>query len=91
MVRARRGDQCVLMRGVVSTLMVLAGEVLLHDTVSMSGGGLLVRIGASADLMLQDVALMSVSVHGPMLDVGMASVEYCGASARWSNEATDLK
>ena len=71
--------------------MVLAGEVLLHATVSMGGGGLLVRTGAWADLTLQDVALMSVSARGPILAVGMVHVEYCGASARWSNEATNLK
>ena len=39
MVTAHRGDQCVLVRGVVSILMVLAGEVLLYATVSMGGGG----------------------------------------------------
>ena len=91
MARARRGDWRVLVHGVVSTLMVLAGEVPLRDTVSMDGGGLLVRAVASADPTLQDVASMSVSGRGPMLAFGMVSVEYCGASARWSNEMTDLK
>ena len=91
MARARRGDRCVLVRGVVSTLTVLAVEVLLHATVSMGGGGLLVRTGASSDPTSQDVALMSVSGRGPMLAVGMVSVEYGGASSRWSNEVTDLK
>ena len=61
MVRARRDDRCVLVRGVVSTLMVLAGEVPLRATVSMGGrGGLLLRTGASSDQTSQDVALMSV-------------------------------
>ena len=91
MARARRGDCRVLVRGVVRTLMVLAGEVPLRDTVRMGGGGLGVRTGASADLMLQDVAFMSVSGRGTMLAVGMVSMEYGGASARWSNEVTDLK
>ena len=71
--------------------MVLAGEVPLCATVSMGGGNLEVRTGASADPTSHDVALMSVSVRGPMLAVGMVSVEYGGASARWSNEVTDLK
>ena len=65
--------------------MVLAGEVPLHATVSMGGGGLGARTGALADPKLQDVAWMSVSGRGPMLAV------YGGASARWSNEVTDLK
>ena len=55
------------------------------------GGGLLVRTGASADPTSQDVALMSVSGCGPMLAVDMVSVECGGASARCSNEVTDLK
>ena len=71
--------------------MVLAGEVPLHATVSMVWGGLLVRTGALSDPTLQDVILMSVSGRGPMLFVGMVSVEYGGASARWSNEVTYLK
>ena len=71
--------------------MVLAGEVPLCDTVNMVGGGLLVRTGTSSDQMSQDVALMSVLGRGTMLAVGMVSVEYGGASARWSNEVTDLK
>ena len=91
MTRARRGDRCVLVRGVVSTLMVLACEVPMCDTVRMGGEGLLVSTGASADTTLQAVALMSVSGHGPMLSASMVSVEYGGASARWSNEVTDLK
>ena len=62
MARARRGDCCVLVRGVVRTLMVLVGEVPLRATVSMVGGGcFLLSTGASADPTLQDVALMSVS------------------------------
>ena len=88
---ACRGNRRVLMRGVVRTIMVLAGEVPLHATVSMVWGGLLVRTGASSDPTLQDVVLMSVSGRGPMLSVGMVSVEYGGASARWSNEVTNIK
>ena len=61
MERASRNDWFILVRGVVKTLMVLAGEVLLHATVSMGGGGLLLRTGALADPTLQDVALMYVS------------------------------
>ena len=61
MARARRNDRRVLARGVVSTLMVLAGEVPLRATVSMGGGGLLVRTGALSDPTSQDVALVSVS------------------------------
>ena len=71
--------------------MVLAGEVPLRATVSMGGGWLLVRTGALADPTSQDVTLISVSGRGPMLAVSMVSVEYGGASARWSNEAIDLK
>ena len=52
---------------------------------------MLVKMGALADPTSQDVALISVSGRGPMLAVGMVSVEYGGASARWSNEVTDLK
>ena len=52
---------------------------------------MLVRTGTSVDLTSQDVALISVSGRGPMLAVGMVSVEYGGASARWSNKVTDLK
>ena len=91
MARARRGDWCVLVHGVVNTLMVIAGEVPLRATLSMGGGGLLVRTGTFADPTLQDIALMSVLGRGPMIAVGMVSVEYCGASTRWSNEVTDLK
>ena len=67
--------------------------MLPHATVSMGGGGrrLLLRTGVSSDPTSQDVALMSVSGRGPMLAVGMVSVEYGGASARWSNEVNDLK
>ena len=80
------------MHGVVSTVMVLAGEVLLHATVSMGGGGgLLVRTVALANLTSQDVALISVLGSGPMLAVGMVPLEYGSASARWSNEVTDPK
>ena len=61
MARASRNDRRVLVHGVVSTLMVLAGEVPLHDTVRISEGGVLVRTGASNDPRSQDVALMSVS------------------------------
>ena len=71
--------------------MVLAGEVPLRATVSMGGGVLLVSTGTLVDLTSQDVALMSVLGCGPMLSVGMVSVECCGASARWSNEVIDLK
>ena len=39
--RASRNDQRVLVRGVVSTLMLLAGEVPMHATVSMGGGGVI--------------------------------------------------
>ena len=42
MARARRGDWCFLVRGVVSTLMVLSGEVPLRANVRMGGGGLVV-------------------------------------------------
>ena len=52
---------------------------------------LLVRTGASYDPMSQDVALMSVLGSGPMLAVGMVSMEYVGASDRWSNKVTNLK
>ena len=55
------------------------------------GGGLLVRTGESTDPTSQDVLLMSVSGRGPMLSVSMVSVEYGGASDRWSNEVTDIK
>ena len=71
--------------------MVLADEVPLRATVSMDGGGLLVRAVESADPTLQDVAVMSVSGRGSMLAVVMVFVEYGGASARWSNEVTELK
>ena len=71
--------------------MVLADEVPLCATGSMGGWGLLVSTGASADPELQDVALVSVSGRGLMLAVGMVSVEYGGASARWYNEVTDIK
>ena len=91
MTRGRRGDRCVLVRGVVSTIMVLAGEVPLHATLSMGGEGLLLRTGEFANPTSQDVALMSISGRGPMLSVGMVTVEYDGASARCSNEATKLK
>ena len=91
MARARRGDWRVLVRGVVSTLMVLADEVPLRATVSIGGGVLLVRMVALADTTSQDIVFMSVSGRGPMLAVGMVSVEYCGASDRWSNEVTELK
>ena len=91
MERYCRGDRCVLVRGVFSTLMVLAGEVPLHATVIIGGGGLLLRKGASSDPTSQDVALMSVSGCVPMPAVGMVSVEYGSAFTRWSNEATDLK
>ena len=84
MARARCGDWRVLVRGVVSTLMVLAVEVPLCATVSMGGGELLVRTDALYDPTLQDVALISVLGRGPMLAV------YGGASARWSNEVTNL-
>ena len=61
MVRASCNDRRVLVRGLVSTLMVLAGEVPLCATMSMGGGGGLgVRKGELADLTSQDVALMSV-------------------------------
>ena len=39
MARASHNDRRVLVRGVVSTLMLLAGEVPMHATVSMVGGG----------------------------------------------------
>ena len=52
---------------------------------------MLVRTGALADPTPQDVAFMSVPGCGPMLAIGMVSVEYGGASARWSNEVTNLK
>ena len=71
--------------------MVLAGKVPLHATVSVGGRGLLARTGASADPMSQDFALMSISGRDTILAVGMVSVEYGGASARWYNEVTDLK
>ena len=62
MERASRNDWFILVRGVVKTLMVLAGEVPLHATVSMGGGGgLLLRTGASAATTSQYVALISVS------------------------------
>ena len=61
MARFSRNDWRVLVLGVVSTLMVLAGEVPLHATVSMGEGGGLLRTGALANPTLQDVALMSVS------------------------------
>ena len=61
MERASCNDRRVLLRGVVITLMVIAGEVPLRATVSMGGGILLLRTGASENSMLQDVALMSVS------------------------------
>ena len=61
MARASRNDRRVLVHGVFSTLMVLGGEVPLHDTVSIGGRGVLVRTGASNYLRSQDVALMSVS------------------------------
>ena len=66
MVRARLNNRYVLVRGVVSTLMVLAGEVPLSATVSMGWGGLLVSTGASAYPTLQDFSLMSVFGRGPM-------------------------
>ena len=91
MARACRGDRRVLVRGVVSTLMLLSGEVLMHDNMSMGWGGVLVKTGASANPTSQDVLLMSVSGHVPMPAVGMVSVEYGGASARWSNQVTNLK
>ena len=91
MTRACRGDRCVLVCGIVSTLGLQAGEVPLRATVSMGVGVLLVRTGASADPTPKDVALMSVSGCGSILAVGMVSVEYGGASARWSNKVTDLK
>ena len=91
MARASCNDQRVLVRMVVSTLMILAGEVPLRATVSMGGEEVIVKTGASADPTSQDVAMMSVSVRGTMLAVGMVSVEYGGASARRSNEVTDLK
>ena len=56
MARARRGDRRVLVCGVASTVMVLAGEMSLRANVSMGGGVLLVRTGASDNPMLQDVA-----------------------------------
>ena len=60
MARTSCNDWRVLVRGVVNTLMVLVGGVPLHATLSMGGRGFLVSTGAFADLMLQDVALMSV-------------------------------
>ena len=71
--------------------MVLAREVPLHATVSTSTGGLGVRTGASADPTSQDVALMSVSGHSPMLDIRMVSVKYAEASTTWSNQVKDQK
>ena len=71
--------------------MVLAGVVPMNDTVSMGGEGLIVGTSASADPTSNDVALISVSGRGPMLDVGMVSVEYGGTSARRYNEVTELK
>ena len=56
----------------------------------MGGGGLLSTV-ALTDLTFQDVVFMSVSGHVPILAVGMVSVEYGGASARCSNEVTDLR
>ena len=61
MARASRKDRRVLVRWVVSTLMELAGEVPLHANLSMGGGGVILRTGASENPKSQDVALMSVS------------------------------
>ena len=45
MARSRHGDRCVLVCGVVSTLMLLAGEVSLRATVIMGGGGIVSKDG----------------------------------------------
>ena len=66
------------MRGLVSTLTILTGEVPMRATVRMGGGGLLVWTVESADPTSQDVALISVSGRGTMLAAGMVSVEYGG-------------
>ena len=91
MAKACRGDRCVLLRGVVITPMVLEGEFPLRATLRMGGGVLIVSTGELINPTLQDVALMSVSGRGPMLAVGMVSVEYGGASSRWYDEVTNLK
>ena len=63
----------------------------MRAIVSMGRRGLEVRAVILADPTSQDFTLMSVSSRGPMLAVGMVSVEYGSASARWSNEVNDLK
>ena len=71
--------------------MVLEGEFPLRATLRMGGGVLIVSTGELINPTLQDVALIPVSGRDTMLAVGMVCVEYDGASARWSNEVTNLK
>ena len=78
MVRACRGDWCVLVREVVSTLMVQAGEVLLHATVSMGGGGVVSKDGCMGR---SDVAGCCIDVrHGSWSD---ASCRHGACGIMW--------